>query len=217
MAKKATVTGPNASVIAALKAIDSTGRATKEVGEPLLKQGLIEVNTNDVVEGLAAARLTDTGKAAIMDKVASTSTASTEVASSFAIITDAILPASKRGNRLGSGAPAKYPFATMELGNSFFVPGTDKMPNPLKTLGSTVAVQNHRYSEPTGEVKKVERTKRGPKNRAVLDANGNKVREVVDKNLRKPVRKFSIRGVEKGVAYGNWTAPVDGALIARVL
>lgn len=214
MAKKST--SVNTKVIAALKEIATTGRTAKEVGQPLLAQGLIEVNTADVdANGLAAARLTDAGQAAIAAVPAPV--VAGEATSAFAIITNAVLPASKRGNRLGSGAPAKYPFATMEVGNSFFVPATADTPNPLKTLGSTVAVQNHRYSEPTGEVKKVERTKRGEKNRAVLDANGNKVREVVDKNLRKPIRKFSIRGVEKGVEYGGWTAPSAGALIARVL
>ena len=217
MAKKAT--GPNANVIAALKAIEATGRATKDVGEPLLKQGLIEVNTGDVVDGLAAARLTETGKAAIMNAITNTATVAPtpDLATSFAIISNATLPASKRGNRLGSGAPAKYPFASLEVGQMFFVGATEKMPNPLKTLGSTVAVQNHKYSEPTGEVKKVERTKRGKGNHAEVDANGQKVRMVVDVNVRKPVRKFSIRAVVSGVAYGEWIAPADGAIIARTL
>jgi catalase (peroxidase I) len=52
----------NKTVIAALSLIVSTGRATKEVGEPLIKMGLIEVNTNDIDEnGAAAARLTQKG------------------------------------------------------------------------------------------------------------------------------------------------------------
>lgn len=208
----------NKNVIKALNEIAKTGRVSQSVGEPLLKQQLIEVNTNDVVDGLAAARLTDLAKASLEAPTPkSTNKDETNMSSSFAILTDVELPASKRGNRLGSGAPPKYPFATLEVGQSFFVPATKKMPNPLKTLGSTVAVANHKFSEPTGESKQVERTKRGPKNRAVLDANGNKVREVRTINLRKPLRKFSIRGVEKGKAYGKWTADEDGALIQRTL
>ena len=205
----------NKNVIKALKDIQASGRVSKEVGEPLLKQNLIVVDTTDVdANGLAAAKLTDEAVASLPSATTQSAPAETQ---SFGIITNATLPPSKRGNRLGSGAPAKYPFATMEAGNSFFVAATQDKPNPLKTLGSTVAVQNHKYSEPTGEVKKVERTKRGPKNRAVVDANGNKVREVVDKNVRKAVRKFSIRAVEAGKAYGEWIAPADGVLIARVL
>ena len=51
---------------------------------------MIEVNTGDVVDGLAAARLTETGKAAIMTATPTpTATVSTEA--SFAIISNAVL------------------------------------------------------------------------------------------------------------------------------
>jgi hypothetical protein len=207
----------NKTVIKALQEIQATSRVTQEVGKPLLEQGLIEVNVEDVVDGMALARLTSKALAAIPNITKNFNEGISTVNTDFSIITNAVLPPSKRGNRLGSGAPPKYPFATMEVGNSFFVPVTEKMPNPLKSMGSTVAVQNHKYSEPTGEIKKVERTKRGPKNRAVTDEAGNKVREVVDKNVRKPVRKFSIRAVTAGEKYGDWIAPTNGALIARTL
>ncbi len=134
--------------------------------------------------------------------------------SSFAVITDAVLPPIKRGGG-GGGAPTKYPFDNLQIGNSFFVPVTAKLPNPLKTLGSTISSANHRYATVVGE-KEVERSKRGERNRLVLDANGNKIMEVKTVPVYKFTRKFTIRGVKAGVTYGNWTAPADGALIARV-
>ena len=144
--------------------------------------------------------------------------ASAPTASAFAIITNAAIPESKRGNRSG-GAATRYPFADLQINGSFFVPVNPKHPTPdaiAKSLGSVVSAKNHEYSEVTGEKKKVERTKRGEGNKAVLDAAGNKVREVVEIDVRKPLRKFVVRPIEGGKVYGSWTAPQDGALVARV-
>ena len=134
--------------------------------------------------------------------------------SNFEIIQDAELPAIKRGGG-GGGAPTKYPFDKLEVGNSFFVPATTKLPNPLKTLGSTISSANHRYATVSGE-KQVERSKRGARNKLILDVNGNKIMEVKTVSTYEFTRKFTIRGVKSGVKYGNWVAPADGALIARV-
>ena len=201
------------ATIAALNAIATSGYVSQAVGEPLLKDKLIQVDTsklNDKNE--AAAVLTEAGKKALGSEAkAEASTPATQ----FAIITNAVPPASKRGNHLGGGAPAKYPFASMEVGNSFFVPVSADLPDPVKTLGSTVSNANAKYAKPTGETKQVERTKRGEGNKAVLDANGNKVRETVTVEVKKQERKFIIRGVEKGKTYGGWVADADGALISR--
>ncbi len=134
--------------------------------------------------------------------------------SNFEIITDAVLPPIRRGGG-GGGAPTKYPFDDLEVGNSFFVPATAKLPNPLKTLGSTISTANHRYATIVGE-KEVQRSKRGDRNKLVLDANGNKIMEFKQVPVYQFTRKFNIRGVKAGVRYGNWTAPADGALIARI-
>ena len=134
--------------------------------------------------------------------------------SNFEIIQDAELPAIKRGGG-GGGAPTKYPFDKLEVGNSFFVPATVKLPNPLKTLGSTISSANHRYATVSGE-KQVERSKRGTRNKLVLDVNGNKIMELKTVPVYEFTRKFTIRGVKSGVKYGNWVAPADGALIARI-
>lgn len=175
---------------------------------------LIEVNTatDAIVDGKAPVRVTEAGKAFLAPAV----TASEPVASPYGIMKGIEIPASKRGNRKGSGAPTQYPFDSMEIGDSFFVPVSAKHPDPVKTLGSTVSSANMRYAVETGEMKTVERTKRGPKNKALIDGNGEKLKETVTVPVHKFMRRFVIRAIQKGKMYGNWTAEHDGALIARV-
>jgi len=198
----------------------SVSRVTQEEGLPLIQHNppLIEVNIDDVVDGKAAVRLTDEGHKMIgseVNQAVAVGAISNGAHSNYQIISGAELPVAKRGGR--GGAPVQYPFDQLEVGQSFFVPVSSKHPNPVKTLGSTVSSANMRFSVETGETKQVERTKRGAGNKAVLDAQGNKVRELTTVPIRKQQRKFSIRPVKAGVAYGNWTAENDGALIARVL
>ena len=52
------------------------------------------------------------------------------------------LPPSKRGGVKED----VYPFAQMEVGDSFFVPATDDKPNPAKALASTVSSATKRYA-----------------------------------------------------------------------
>lgn len=208
----------NALNIALLHAIanGSVLRVTQEEGIPLIHQNLIEVNEGDILDGKAAVRLTQEGFNMInVESSPVHSNGAAAVAANYAIISNAALPAAKRGGR--GGAPVQYPFDALEPGQSFFVPVSSKHNNPVKTLGSTVSSVNMRYSVETGEMKSVERTKRGDGNKAVVDAQGNKVREMVTVPVRKQTRKFSIRPVKAGVTYGGWTAESNGALIARVL
>jgi hypothetical protein len=180
---------------------------------------LIEVNTgildpNDSTK--AAARST----AAAQDYLNSQSKPAEKAEpSKYAIITGAVLPeAKKRGNVAGAGAPTKYPFADMEVGSSFFSADSDhKNGNALKALGSTVSSQNRKYAEETGETKTVTRAVRDEHNKAKLDANGKKITETVTLPVLKYNRKFTIRAVEAGKVYGEWTAPANGALIARTV
>lgn len=203
----------NKTVISALKEIQKTGRVTQDVGEPLLKMGLIQVNTDDVIDGAAAAVLTDTGLEGIGGKKVE-ATAST---SQFALINNAKLPESKRGFGRVAGS-SKYPFANMQLGQSFFVSNADvEGGDAVKKLTSTVSNMNNKYRSETGETETKTRTKRGEGNKAVVDAEGKKVKETVTVPVYKQERKFNIRAVKSGVVYGEWTAPADGALIARVL
>lgn len=194
-------------------------RVTQDDALPLMQHNppLIEVNEGDIVDGKAACRLTQEGFNMIAPHVGSVPVSApvAAVASNYAIISNAALPAAKRGGR--GGAPVQYPFDALEVGQSFFVPVSSKHANPTKTLGSTVSSANMRYSVETGEVVTKERTKRGDGNKAVVDAQGNKIREMVTVPVRKQTRKFSIRPVKAGVTYGGWTAESDGALIARVI
>lgn len=187
---------------------------TQEEGVPLLNHvpALIIVNT-DIVEGdKAAARATAEGIAMIKGEKPAAMTAE---ASGFEILKGVELPASRRGQGLRGGRTNKYPFDKMGVGDSFFVPASEEMPNPLKTLGSTVSSANMRYAIETGETKEAVRTKRGADRKAMIGADGKKVKETVTLPVYKFERKFEIRGVKSGVKYGNWTATADGVLIAR--
>lgn len=176
---------------------------------------LIEVGAVDMAKGTAPVRITELGTAYLNAEAAPANVAAAETtAETFGIISGVTLPPSKRGNT-GGGAPIKYPFDKLEVGQSFFVPKSAKLPNPVKTLGSTVSSAIMRYATDTGETKQVTRAKREGK-KAALDANGEKIMETVTRSVYKFERKFTIRGVEKGVSYGSWTAPEDGAIIARV-
>ena len=198
-----------------LNAPEGVGYVTKE--EALQHAHHIEVNPSLINhEGKAAARLNEAGKKFLGEHMNTAKPVSDIYKpTAYAIISNAVLPASKRGNR-GGGAPTKYPFDNMDIGASFFVPGSNGY-DPVKKLGSTVSSANMRYAEQTGEYKEVERTKRGPRNKKVIDANGETVRELKTVPVYRHTRKVSIRAVEAGKKYGEWTAPSNGALIARVL
>ncbi len=202
----------NKTLQAALQKIIDTGRVDEATGKPLLDQGLISVNVNDVVDDLAAATLTQKGMDGMPKQAAAPGAASTP--SKFAIIDNAVLPPSKRGAGRVAGPP-KYPFDDLQVGKSFFVPNSEVTGgNALKTLGSAVSNARNKYRVDTGKTEEVERTKRDGK-KAALDAGGNKIKETVTVKVYEYPRNFSIRAVKSGVAYGGWSAPADGVLIGR--
>lgn len=220
--------GINMAILAMIAAGENgIGYVSQADGMPLVSHNpeLIEVNTSQLdAAGNAAARLTDAGKQllaasqggeAVTITSADVGTLSLGKPSPYALLSNAVLPPSKRGNK-GGGAPTVYPFETMEIGQSFFVPVSEKHPDPVKTLGSTVSSANMRFAVDTGEKKTVTRNKRGPKNKLVLDTSGNPIPEQVTLPVYKHTRKFSIRPVVAGTKYGEWVAPANGALIARV-
>jgi hypothetical protein len=63
------------------------------------------------------------------------------VAGSFKIESGVPLPAIKRGGMRAQ----MYPFDHLEIGQSFFVPVTETIPNPGKTLASTVSSATRRF------------------------------------------------------------------------
>lgn len=191
-------------------------------GKPLVDAGLIEVNTaitNPADASEVACRSTDAGKAQAASNGAQAQ-AAPKSHGNYAVITGAVLPPpKKRGNTSGSGAPTKYPFADLEVGASFFSANSEHAKSDaVKALGSTVSAQNDKYSEPSGEMKTVTRAVRDPQTKkAKLDEAGNKITETVQLPVKKYNRKFTIRPVTGGQKYGDWTAPADGALIARTV
>ncbi len=220
MAKK--VVSNNIALLESSAAAEQAGTflyVSKPEGEPLLQYNppLIEVYFQNRNEQGVAARLTAAGKELLMSSqnAAGQATANAAVKPSYGIISGAVLPQSKRGNK-GGGAPIVYPFDQMEIGQSFFVPVSEKHKDPVKTLGSTVSSANMRYAVDTGEKRTVTRAKRGKKNMAVLDANGQKIMETSEVPVYRHTRKFTIRAVEAGKKYGEWEAPANGAMIMRV-
>ncbi len=208
----------NKTVQAALTRIMSTGRATL-ADKPLVDQGLIEVNTDDVVNGEAAARLTQKGIDG-MPKSAATATtqAAADPASTITLIDGIELPATKRGGFGREAKPSKYPFATMGNGQSFFVANSEvEGGDALKKLSSTVSNANNKNRTPTGEMQTVVRTVRGEGNKAVLNADGSKQKASKDIPVYKQDKKFTIRPVKAGVVLGTWTAPADGVVIKRIV
>jgi len=219
MAKPKSNVAVNTELLAAIKSGKVTHVTQAEAVEAGLQHvpPLVEVNIDPsaIVDGKAPVRLSEAGHKYIP---ANAETASAPAASPYTIMSGVVLPASKRGGGGGGGAPKKYPFDQLEVGQTFFVPASAAVPDPVKKLGSTVSSANMRYAVETGETKEVERTKRGPGNKAVVDpATGQNVREKKTVPVYKQTRKFTIRPVVGGEKYGDWTAPANGAVIGRVM
>lgn len=111
----------------------------------------------------------------------------------FKLVSDVPLPPVVR--KFGAKAPL-YPFASMEIGQSFFVPATIARPNPAKSLASTVASAMGRFSEADGT--------------HVVIKDG--VSQTVAKF--KKTRQFALRQVDDGAVYGY--PGVKGAAVFRV-
>lgn len=132
------------------------------------------------------------------------------------------LPKIKRAFGGGGGAPTKYPFETMNVGDFFFVANTDvSKGDAVKTMGSAAGSANQRFAEDiviNGEIQteQVTRAKRGEGNKAIKGADGKNVMETITVNKKRFTRKFVVRPVEAGKEYGSFKAPADGAVVARV-
>lgn len=196
---------------------------------------LIQVNTAfKDAEGKMAAQSTPAGTALVNGASATppvtagtagdTSGAAPGAAAkrSFAI---AAVELGERVRRARGPAEAVYPFAdlpepTPEQSNrkqwpSFFVPVSDKMPDPIKSMTSTVAGAMKRFGKKTGE-KEVTRAKRGSGRgaKAILDDHGKKIMEVVKVPTYEYDRKFEIFPIADGAPWGF--PGQKGAAIARV-
>lgn len=227
MAKASTVVADGIDKVFLKQVVDATAAGTliyvgQVMGQPMLAHvpPLIEINPA-IANPADATQVACRSLPAANDYLAANAAPAGEAESpkhTYTILKNVAIPAAKRrGNPSGNGAPEKYPFASMELNDTFFSPNSDhKKGDAVKALGSTISSQNKKYSTPTGAEKTVTRAVRDKHtHKAVLDAAGKKVTETVQLPVLDYSRKFTIRPVEKGVAYGSWTAPENGALIAR--
>lgn len=174
-----------ATIIAAMANADAPFHmATPAEVKNLLDNGMVETNTEITDGDKVAVRATEKGQAEAPalatnegnnNTVSDTNTNAAPAASAFALIEGAVLPEGRAPR-----SSSVYPFETMNVGQSFFVPATEDKPNPAKSLASTISSANKRFS------------KEG--------ADG---------------RKFTVKPVKSGVAYGAFTAPADGALVQR--
>lgn len=103
----------------------------------------------------------------------------------FTIDDNVPLPTIRRGGNLG-GRVSKYPFdglgapvknvdGSLASAKSFFIAATAALPNPAKTLASTVSAASKKYA------------RKGPDGQPIKDAEGNMTFE----------RKFTIRAVDE--------------------
>lgn len=209
--------------IANANAANTVVYVTAEDGKPLLQAGLITVNTDDHDpndNNKVAARVTHAG----VEKLKSLNGTEHHQdhkpnMTKFAIETSGIeLPKVRRGftKGRGGGRETKYPFDELQVGNHFFVANGDVAKgDAVKTLSSAAGSANQRYAVGTGEYEVVERVKRGPDHKAIKGPDGKNIKEAVKVEKKNFTRKFTVRPVKAGVAYGSWTAPDDGAVIVR--
>lgn len=91
--------------------------------------------------------------------------------------------------------PETYNFDGLEVGGFIFVPTTETLTDPVKSLLSTVASATKRYATVTDKTK---------------SSRGKTVPVTVN------TRVFKVIPVTSGTAYGSFTAPSDGAAIVRL-
>ena len=159
--------------------------------QPLVEWGYVELDPQGADdEGLVQARIAPSVLEEVQQLVKE------KTVSDFEIVDGLIPNDSVRGGR--GTRPETYPFSKLEVGQSFPIPATDKMPNPVKDFASTVSGANRRYSEETEET--------------FTNRRGN----VVPRRVQ--LRKFEIRAVKVGQTYegSDYVEKVDGARIFRV-
>jgi hypothetical protein len=190
-------------------------------GKDLFNEGLITVDRADVdAEGKAAASITEAGAKALNGAGHSQEHTKPIAASTFAIQKGGIeLPKTERGFKKGQGgggAPSKYPFDTMEVNDFIFVANSAvKNGDAVKTLGSAAGSANQRFAKELPETETVQRAKRGPDHKAIKGPDGKNVMETVTVHKKEYTKKFVVRPVKANLAYGAFTAPADGAVVAR--
>lgn len=196
MAKNSKKTNP-ALDLAAIVAATVAGNflyVDPAAAEKYVADGMIEINPSMTENGNVAARATQKG---IDSMNTQTNTAPADDAKpTFAIETaPADIFAQKRR---GGGRGDTYPFDQLQapadgaaVGGAFFIPATEKTPEPWKSLASTVSAASRRYARVTGQEE-------------YTTAKGEtKARDVLEFD-----RKFRIVEGEKDGTKGAWVGRV---------
>jgi len=206
--------------IANASAANTVVYVSAEDGLPLLKDGLISVDQslkdpNDANK--IGASITEVGVKYLHDN-ANHEQAHGRPMASFAVQSGVILPKTTRKSGGGAGAPTKYPFATMEIGQFFFVANSEvDKGDAVKTLSSAAGSANQRFAIETGQMKTVQRAKRGEGNKAIKGPDGKNLMETVTIPVKVMTKKFVVRPVKAGTQLSaTMVAPADGAVVARV-
>lgn len=170
--------------------------ATEDFAKSVVDKGFAMVDVSKATDsGDVPYSPTEKGIKFIKDNGMTEVSTAPETTAQFAIDSDVALPEVKRGGGGGRKGPrgSKYPFDTMENGQSFFVGATEEMPNPAKTLASTASTFAKKY------------------------ATENGTREITRKGEVKTVpnydytRKFVVRAVEENGVKGARVWRHDGA------
>ena len=134
------------SLVAATQVPPGYMLVPKDVAEKAAKAEPTLIEINQAVAADAAGNLQVRASAAGIAALAGAgapSAPAVEVSKpTFALETGIEIPPAKRGGI----REATYPFESMEVGQSFFLPATADNPNPAKSMGSTISSANKRYA-----------------------------------------------------------------------
>ena len=158
----------------------------------LVDAGHIEVNHQiKDASGKIAARATATLLAS--HEAGTTAAIDTAPAVTFTLESSVPLPPAAKGGRRDE----QYPFSKMDVGQSFFVPVTEKYPKPWETFGSTVSSATRRFA--TQHPTETKTNRKG-----------------VTIPILVATKKFTLRQVTAGKKYENgFVEKADGARVYR--
>ena len=190
----------------------------KAVGD-LVDRGLIETDGNGPTEdGTILVRATEAGRA--FDAGGELAEPAPVRVSGFAMVSGFQIPTKRRR----AAKATVYPFDDLAVGNAFFVPATAERPEPAKSMQSTVASANARYTEPTGNkvMKKRREFAHDESGKIAIGEDGKRIvanvfEEEVDETRQ--VREFGVTAVEDGAeaGFGDQFSGISGAAIYRSL
>ena len=157
----------------------------------LIEKGFVEVNQEMIDnDGGVATRATEAG----IEKSKGAKFAPKEKNEMNGFVIENIAVEKKRRS---SGKASIYPFELLEVGQSFFVPATEKRPEPWVTMASIVGTAIKRFSE------------------VVLDENGQPVMREIVRGPNKGELTQETKSTKVFVLTKDSKDGVDGARIGR--